>query len=64
MNAIPKPGLSGNDYLAWEAWQSGKHEYLAGDIFATAGTGDAHVTISLNVASHLKTLTRGTTCCT
>jgi Uma2 family endonuclease len=62
MNAIPEPGFSGNDYLAWEVWQSGKHEYLAGEIFGMAGAGDAHVTISLNVASHLKTLTRGTPC--
>ena len=62
MNAAPEPGFSGNDYLAWEARQSGKHEYLAGEIFAMAGAGDAHVTISLNVASHLKTHTRGLPC--
>ena len=62
MNAVPERVLSGSDYLAWEARQSGKHEYLAGEIFAMAGASDAHVTISLNVASLLKMHTRGTPC--
>lgn len=49
-------------YLAWEAEQPYKNEYLAGEIFAMSGASDAHVTISLNLATALRTQLRGTPC--
>lgn len=62
MNAIPEPGFSGADFLAWEAHQSVKHEFLAGEVFAMAGARDAHVTIAGNVFMLLRAHTRGTPC--
>jgi Uma2 family endonuclease len=54
--------FTADDYLAWEADQATKHEYVRGEVFAMAGAKDAHVTVALNVASLLKTHLRGTPC--
>lgn len=54
--------FTAEDYLAWEATQKEKHEYIHGEIHAMAGARDAHVTVSLNVATLLKAHTRGTPC--
>ncbi|MGZ8216536.1 Uma2 family endonuclease [Methylomagnum sp.] len=54
--------FTADDYLAWEADQATKHEYVRGEVFAMAGVKDAHVTVALNVASWLKTHLRGTPC--
>ena len=62
MNAVPSFGFTPEAYLEWEARQSVKHEYLAGETFAMAGARDAHVTVALNVASLLRSHTRGTPC--
>jgi Uma2 family endonuclease len=62
MTAVKKPRFSAQDYLAWEAEQSEKHEYLAGEVFAMAGASDAHVTISLNLAITLRSHLRGKPC--
>jgi Uma2 family endonuclease len=62
MNAIPEPGFSGEDFLAWEALQPVKHEFLAGEVYAMAGARDAHVTIAGNVFMLLRAHTRGTAC--
>lgn len=57
-----RSGLSGEEYLAWEAEQEGKHEYLAGEIFAMVGASDRHVTIALNLASAIRNHLRGGPC--
>jgi len=62
MAVLGKPAFTAADYLAWEAEQTDKHEYFAGDVFAMAGAGDAHVTISLNVAAALHAHLRGKPC--
>lgn len=62
MTAVKKPVISAEDYLAWEALQPEKHEYLAGEVFAMADASDAHVTISLNVAAALRAHLRGGPC--
>ncbi|MEA3642670.1 MAG: Uma2 family endonuclease [Lamprobacter sp.] len=54
--------LSGADYLAWEAAQSGKHEYVAGEVFAMVGASDRHVTIAGNVFAALRAHLRGGPC--
>lgn len=54
--------LSPADYLAWEAIQSDKHEYLNGEVFAMGGAARRHVTLSLNVASALDDLLEGKPC--
>lgn len=62
MTAVKKPIFSAEDFLAWEAAQTEKHEYIAGEVFAMAGASDAHVTISLNLAMALRAHLRGGPC--
>lgn len=62
MTAVKKPVFSAGDYLAWEAAQTEKHEYIAGEVFMMAGASDAHVTISLNLAAALRAHLRGKPC--
>lgn len=57
-----QPRFDAADYLAWEAGQSEKHEYLDGEVFAMAGASDAHVTVALNLAMALRSHLRGSPC--
>ena len=49
-------------YLEGEKISLIKHEYRQGEIYARAGASDAHVTISLNLATLLRNHVRGTGC--
>lgn len=62
--AVPKTAekFDFDAYLAWEAGQEGRHEYLAGEVFAMSGGSDAHNTIGLNIASALRASIRGGPC--
>jgi len=51
-----------SDFLVWEATQTEKHEYLAGDVFAMGGARREHVVVSLNIAAALKQRLRGGSC--
>ena len=59
---LPQPRFDAPAYLAWEAGQADKHEYVDGEVFAMAGASDAHVTISLNLAMALRRHLRGGPC--
>ncbi len=61
---IPQTAVkfSFEDYLAWENGQAEKHEFVRGETFAMAGARQAHVTVSLNLASAFKNHLRGTPC--
>ena len=50
------------DFLAWEASQAEKHEFLAGEVFAMGGARREHVLVSGNVYSALKQRLRGKPC--
>lgn len=54
--------MSAQDFLAWEASQTGKHEFFRGEVFAMAGAGKAHVTLTLNLAMALRQHLRGSPC--
>ncbi|MGB3405696.1 MAG: Uma2 family endonuclease [Microcoleaceae cyanobacterium] len=59
--------MSPEEYLAFEENSPVKHEYVKGYIYEVydydmAGASDAHVTISLNLASLLRNHVRGTGC--
>ena len=56
------PVLSHREYLEGEQRSVIRHEYLAGQVFAMAGAGENHHRISLNIAFHLRTATRGKLC--
>ncbi len=60
--AAPAPQFDADAYLAWEAEQPEKHEYLNGEVFAQAGASDGHVTIALNLAMALRNHLRGGPC--
>ncbi|WP_107670745.1 Uma2 family endonuclease [Cyanothece sp. BG0011] len=63
MIALPESSfVTPEDYLKWEEKQEIKHEYRDGEIYAMAGASDAHVTISLNIASLLRNHVRGSNC--
>ena len=63
MNApAPMSPLSVEDYLHGEQQSSVRHEYVAGQVFAMAGAGEAHNRISGNLFFHLRAATRGTPC--
>jgi Uma2 family endonuclease len=54
--------ISAEDYLEGETHSPIKHEYLAGEVFAMAGAGEAHVTVALNLATLLRAHVRGGPC--
>ena len=58
----PAPQFSATDYLAWEAEQPGRHEYLHGETFAMGGASRLHVTVSGNVFAALDRVLENTPC--
>lgn len=56
------PPMTFDAYMAWEAGQAERHEFLAGEVFAITGARATHNTIALNVAMALREALRGTTC--
>lgn len=62
--SVPAEKLSfdGAAYLAWEAEQEERHEFIAGETFAMSGGTDAHATITLNLAIALRSHMRGSPC--
>ncbi len=47
------------DYLEGEKDSEIRHQFVDGELFAMAGASDAHVTVSLNMATLLKIHLRG-----
>lgn len=56
------PRLSAAEYLAWEAEQPQRHEFVDGEVFAMAGAGDAHVTVAGNLYMALRQHLKGSPC--
>jgi Uma2 family endonuclease len=54
--------FSAADFLAWDAGQTDKHEYVDGELVAMAGVEDRHATVALNMAMALRQHLRGTPC--
>lgn len=46
--AAHQPVMTGTDYLAWEATQLDRHEFVGAEVFAMAGAEDRHVTVCGN----------------
>ena len=49
-------------YLAWEAEQPERHEYIAGEIFAMVGVRQVHNIATLNLAAALRQSLKGSPC--
>jgi Uma2 family endonuclease len=60
--AQSKHRLTPEEFLAWDATQTLRHEYVDGEVFAMAGAGDAHVTAAGNVYLALRQHLAGTPC--
>ena len=60
--AAQTPIFSDADYLAWEAAQPERHEYIEGEVFAMAGAEDRHVTVAMNLAFALRQHLSGSPC--
>lgn len=54
--------LSAADFLAWDAIQTTRHEFVRGEVFAMAGAGERHVTVAGNVYLALRQHLAGTPC--
>ncbi len=54
--------VSAADFLAWDATQTVRHEFIRGEVFAMAGAGEAHVTVALNLAMALRQHLAGSPC--
>jgi Uma2 family endonuclease len=50
------------EYLAWEAEQIDKHEYVAGEVFGMVGARRVHAIVTLNLGSAFHEHLRGTPC--
>lgn len=61
MNA-PLPRMTPEEYLAFERASEGKHEYVDGHVYATAGTREAHVLLTINLTTALRSRLRGRPC--
>lgn len=60
--ATKTPSLSPAEYLALEEASSVKHEYVAGALYALAGTTRQHNRIAMNIGARLWEAARGTPC--
>ena len=61
-HAAPQAIFPAAEYLAWEAAQLDRHEYIDGEVFAMAGAEDRHVTVAMNLAFALRQHLAGSPC--
>ena len=59
---VQTPVSTAAEYLAWEALQPARHEFLDGEVFAMAGAEDRHVTVAMNLAFALRGHLAGSAC--
>jgi Uma2 family endonuclease len=62
MNTAEKLKITPEQYLEGEKVAEIRHEYVDGEIFAMAGSSDAHASISGNIFADLKAQLRGSEC--
>ena len=64
MSAVMTPPrfADGEAYLAWEALQTERHEYVGGEIWAMTGARATHNTITLNAFYYLRMTLKGKPC--
>jgi Uma2 family endonuclease len=54
--------FNAQEYLAWEAEQLDKHEYVAGEVFGMVGARRVHEVVAGNIFAQLHEYFRGTPC--
>lgn len=60
--AVKPLKLNAEDYLAWEAGQQERHEYLDGEVFNISGAEERHVTVTGNAYMALRQQVSGSPC--
>lgn len=60
--ALKKQPMTAGEFLAWDAGQSIRHEFVRGEVFAMAGAGERHVIATGNLLTALRVHLRGTPC--
>lgn len=60
--AAHHPIMTGFEYLAWEATQTERHEFVGAEVFAMAGAEDRHVTVCGNAYIALRQHLGGSPC--
>jgi Uma2 family endonuclease len=60
--AARKPAMGPDAYLAWEAGQPTRSEFVDGEVFAMAGAEERHVTVAGNAYMALRQALAGTPC--
>ncbi len=61
-NAAESVQLTAAEYIAWEAEQPTRHEFVAGEIFAMTGVEDRHNVVAQNLLIALRAHLDGTPC--
>ncbi|TDM09570.1 MAG: hypothetical protein C4K60_10045 [Ideonella sp. MAG2] len=61
-NALKRSSMTPQEYLAWEAQQPVRHDFVGGEVYAMAGAEDRHVTVTLNLAMALRQHLAGSPC--
>lgn len=60
--ALQKPRMTAEEYLAWDAGQTEKTEFIAGEVFAMAGGEDRNATVAGNLYIALRQHLGGSPC--
>jgi Uma2 family endonuclease len=60
--APAKPRMSAEEFLAWDAGQTLKHEFLQSEVYLMAGGEDRNATVAGNLYIALRAHLRGTPC--
>jgi Uma2 family endonuclease len=58
----PQRTMTAQEFLAWEATQQERHEFVDGEVFAMTGARDSHVTVAGNLFVALHQCLAGTPC--
>jgi len=61
-HAAAKTPMTAQEFLAWDAHELLRHEFVRGEVFAMAGAEEQHVTVSGNVYVALRRHLHGTPC--
>jgi Uma2 family endonuclease len=59
---LSQPPFDADAYLAWEAEQPDKSEYIAGEVYAMVGVRREHATVAGNIFAALREHLRGSPC--
>jgi Uma2 family endonuclease len=61
-NVAIQTKMTADEFLAWEAKQTERHEFVDGEVYAMAGAGAGHITVSGNAYIALRQRLAGTSC--